>query len=222
MNARWLVVLALVACTDKKKEPAPPPAKPAPPTQCDTDPDFVHVDRDQLAALCIEAEVPSTFWRPVRGALKLGDGQRVPWLAIQLDERVKEDLAINDWIARARAALHQRITTFDTPPAPEGKRTGSHWYNLPCQDTEVFTAVITVVALDKKGDAHLFAIRGDKMIDQTLVKPEGDSAFRAAFELTQKLLGQSAKIATHQLGGASGQLSTVDYDAWLKAANARP
>ena len=214
-----MVVIALAGCADKKKQdspssPPPSAAKPAPPTACDADPDFIHVDRDQLAALCIESEIPPTYWAPTHGALQLADGQRVPWLGIQLDERVR-DPAGKDWIARTREALHDMISLHDGPVPPEGKRTGSHWYNMPCSRMEAFTTVVTVVALDKKGNAHVYAIRGDKMLDQDLGKAEGDAPFRTAFELTEKLVGK-AKIANHNLAGST--LSTVDYEAWQKAA----
>jgi len=93
MNARWIVVLSMLACSGKKQDrpgdhdPATA-AKPAPATKCDADADFVHVDRDQLAAVCLEAELPSTYWRPWHGALKTADGRRLPWLALQIDGRV--------------------------------------------------------------------------------------------------------------------------------------
>jgi hypothetical protein len=73
------------------------------------------------------------------------------------------------------------------------------------------------VFVDKAG-MHAIAMQAGTVAEEAVPGTAREPAFRRAFELTEKLLGQSATIATHDLRGVT--LPTVDDGLWVEAAAA--
>lgn len=228
----WAVTaFLLVACKDtpeskvavENKTPAVPATPPKAAEQADADPDYTHVDREQLAALCLAANMPPVTIPSDYGVLSLADGSRVPWLTVWVDEEQAAALEqplvpAKAWTQRANEYLKDRVSTFESPPPPT-PRTGREWKRMPCDGSEVFSVVITGVFFEKKS-FHVIAIRGKKLAQQELpTTTSREAVFRAAFELTEKLVGQSATIATHKFFGSGEQPKAVSTEAWVNAAS---
>jgi hypothetical protein len=223
------LVVSLIACkgSDSKcPEPKPAPA-PAPVQKevSDTDPDFIHVDRDQLAALCLSRRLPPVSYPSSHGALALADGKRVPWLTVWVEEDkpIFEEhgevpaLSAKQWLAGASGSIKWGMAHWDRRPDDE-KRSAHEWWNTPCDGSEVFSVVTTGVVFEKKS-SHAFAMRGDKLLQEELpATTPREAVFQKAFDLTEKLVGQSTSIATHKLGGRGEAQATIDTDAWVAAA----
>lgn len=218
------VAAAALGCKGKECPPAQnapaaaPSAKPAA-SKCDTDPQFTHVDRDQLAALCVVAELPATTVPSDTGALALADGSRVPWVTVWMDAEfaagMKPMMTAKAWTTETKKYLEHVAMMWDRPPAPS-KPDGREWRNVLCGGDEALRVVISGVFFEKSG-AHAVAVRGKQILDEQLpANTPHDQVFRKAFELTTKLLGQPATIATHNVAGSV--LSTVDTEDWVKAA----
>ncbi|HEX5061235.1 MAG TPA: hypothetical protein VFV99_17835 [Kofleriaceae bacterium] len=225
MKAAFVIVAAAVlGCKGKDCPPtqnAPVPETSAKPvaTKCDTDPVFTHVDRDQLAALCVVAELPAPTVPSDTGALLLADGSRVPWVTVWMDEQFaagdRPMMTAKAWTAKARAYMERVARSWDRPPQPS-KPDGREWRNVLCGGDEALRVVISGVFFEK-GAAHAVAVRGKQVLDEQMpANTPHDQVFRKAFELTTKVLGQPATIATHKL--AVDPLSTVDTEDWVKAA----
>ncbi|NVB82698.1 MAG: hypothetical protein HOV81_30255 [Kofleriaceae bacterium] len=231
MNGRVVTALlvSLVACKgseSKCPEPKPAPAPaPAPKEVGDTDPDFIHVDRDQLASLCLSRRLPPVSYPSSYGALSLADGKRVPWLTVWVEEDkpIFEEngevpaLSAKEWLARANGSIKWGMAHWDGKPE-DSKRSPHEWWNFPCDASEVFSVVTTGVVFEKKR-FHAFAMRGGKVVQEELsASTPREAVFQKAFELTEKLVGQSATIATHKLGGRGEAQKTIDHDVWVAAA----
>ena len=218
------VAAAVLGCKGKECPPtqnASAPETSAKPVadKCDTDPVFTHVDRDQLAALCVVAELPATTVPSDTGALSLADGSRVPWVTVWMDADfaagMKPMMTAKAWTTETKKYLDHVAMMWDRPPTPS-KPDGREWRNVLCGGDEALRVVISGVFFEKDG-AHAVAVRGKQILDESFpAKTPHEQVFRKAFELTTKVLGQPATIATHKL--AADPLSTVDTEAWVKAA----
>lgn len=223
-------IVALAACKGGAAKDAPPasgsqaPAGSAAPataaSSADADPDFTHVDRDQLAALCVAARLPPTSVPSDHGALLLGDGSRVPWLTVWQDEALATAAEVPPitaaaWTARARTHAAHVARTLDDRAAPR-TRTGREWKNLPCTGDEVLDVVVTAVFFEKQG-FRAIALRGARLLEEALpTTTPRDEVFRKAFALGEQILGQPARIASHKLMNEA--LPTVTTEPWVKAA----
>ena len=218
------VAAAVLGCNGKEcppaqNAPAPAPAPKPVADKCDTDPVFTHVDRDQLAALCVVQGLPAPTVPSDFGALTLADGSRVPWVTVWMDADFaagdKPMMTAKAWTAEAKKYFEHVAMMWDRPPAAS-KPDGREWRNMLCGGDEALHAVISGVFFEKDG-AHAVAMRGKQILDESFpAKTPREQVFRKAFELTTKLLGQSATIATHKL--AKDPLPTVDTEEWVKAA----
>ncbi len=219
MRAWYGIAIAVAsACKGEPKaetKPAPCPTCP----EADTDADYTHVDRDQLAALCVAARLPPVAVASDYGALTLADGARVPWLTIWNDATIADvhgyvTLDAKAWTQRVSADMKRTIESFDN--LTSHTRSGREWKNIPCDAATASSVVITGVFFEKKS-FHAFAMRGTKLLQQELpTTTPHDAVFRTAFELTEKLVGQ-ATIATHKLGPSKDQLATVTTEQWVTA-----
>jgi hypothetical protein len=87
-----------------------------------------------------------------------------------------------------------------------------------CEGPEPYDVVTTGVYFEKKS-AHAFAMRAGKLVQEELpATTERSVVFRKAFELTEKLVGQPAKIASHKLGDHGEPTTTLDDSVWTGAA----
>ncbi len=169
-----LALFLLTGCNDTpdakgKVESQQPPPVPVPaPSQkpverADEDPDFTHVDRDQLAALCLATKLPPVSGVSDYGALALADGSRVPWLTVWVDEA--EATAVGEpWVSakvrtsQASTDVKWQMSLIGPSPTPP-TRTGHSWLNHPCDGSEAFWVVVTGVFFQKDG-FHAVAMRG--------------------------------------------------------------
>lgn len=219
-----IVMLVVVACKGGASKDAPATtgsaAPPALSPVADADPDFTHIDRDQLAALCVAARLPPLAVASDYGALVLADGRRVPWLTLWEDEDLAAvagapPISATAWIGRARAYAGRVARIRDDRPAPR-ERTGREWKNVPCTGDEVLDVVVTAVFFGKQG-FHAIAMHGPQLLEQALpATTPRDDVFRKAFALAEQIVGQPATIASHRL--MNDALPTVTTEPWVEAA----
>lgn len=184
------------------------------------DPKFVRVDGEQLAALCVSARLPRAGLEDY-AALELSDGKRVPWLAVSLPhpEWLESVVPPEKWMAAVEALIKEgrEITDGHESNKP---RTGIVTMNMPCTRMEPLDVVVTGVFFGES-EAQVFVAKGKKSLRETLpMSPEDKEvrqrAFRRAFEMTEKVLGGTAKVGTHQF--FAGDESATAKDVWTKAA----
>ena len=228
MKNTLCLAFALAACSSSNSAPAPSTGSGAAPTPtivekpaADRDPSFVHVDRDQLAAVCLAGRLPRTTPMPVHGALTLADGERLGWLVVssyeELDPVRGERVVLADaWLTEAKETLRDLVESEAGNARPR-PRDGKSWLHVPCDYAEATRVVVTGVFVQPK-TVELVALHGTKALTRSLPKGATKETIHAtAFALLEELVGQQASIATH-VGEGTQPFSTVQDASWTAAA----